>query len=875
MTKPIEHFLSDYQPLPFAITTVDLTFELDPEATIVTSVMRFESAQAGQSISLDGQDLTLVSLSLDGVALSAADYALSETGLRFTAPKPVFELTVVTEIAPQANTELEGLYRSGGNYCTQCEAEGFRRITYFPDRPDLLAVYTTRIVAPKEGNRFLLANGDLVEQGEVNATHHFAVWHDPFPKPSYLFALVAGYLERIRDTFVTRSGRTITLDLFVEPQNKDQCDHAMASLKKAMAWDERRFGLEYDLDTYMIVAVDDFNMGAMENKGLNIFNSKFVLARPDTATDTDFEGIESVIAHEYFHNWTGNRVTCRDWFQLTLKEGLTVFRDQLFTADMLSPATKRIEDVKRLRSHQFVEDAGPMAHPIQPQSYIEMNNFYTLTVYEKGAEVVRLYHTLLGEEGFQKGMRLYFERFDGQAVTVQDFRQAMADANDVDLSAMHQWYVQAGTPRVQVETRYHPETQQLTLFWTQSNPKSDSQPPLPIPVGLKLWYPDGQPAPMQPLAECREALLETEKGPVFLLDRHQQTLVFEGLTQKPVVSMLRDFSAPVILSTEQSDEALSRLARFDDDPFVRWESIQTLALKTLMAAVDAVQADDTPVILQPAYEQGVAEVLAQVSLDKGLKALALTLPDLDYVCEQYDPVPVDAIWQAYQKVEQRLAERFESDWRALFDQLDESVPYAYDAQAIARRKLKQVCLHYLSCLPDGPDVASQLFDQAGNMTDTLAALQALNHYPQRAQPMQAFYERWRHEPLVLDKWFALQARSRHGDAIDNVRALLAHPDFHYQTPNRVRSVLGVFARQNFFGFHASDGRGYRLLGEQIQKLDRINPQIAARLTAPLTQWRRLAPPRNTAMQGVLTDLLAQERLSSDVYEIVSKSLAPV
>ncbi|KUJ71590.1 aminopeptidase N [Thiomicrospira sp. WB1] len=868
MTQPTEHFLTDYRPLSFSVSTVDLTFELAPNATRVTNVMRFDEVTLGEPIRLHGNGITLKALSVNGSPANDVSYHEDDEGILFTPEKTAFEMTVVTEISPQTNTELEGLYRSGGNYCTQCEAEGFRRITFFPDRPDLLTVYTTRIIAPKSDNRYLLANGNLVEQGELEDGQHYAVWHDPYPKPSYLFALVAGNLERVRDTFITQSGRTITLDLFVEPQNLNQCDHAMQSLKEAMAWDERRFGLEYDLDTYMIVAVDDFNMGAMENKGLNVFNSKFVLARPETATDTDYEGIESVIAHEYFHNWTGNRVTCRDWFQLTLKEGLTVFRDQLFTADMLSPAIKRIEDVKRLRSHQFVEDAGPMAHPIQPQSYIEMNNFYTLTVYEKGAEVVRLYHTLLGEAGFQKGMRLYFERFDGQAVTVEDFRQAMADANGMDLSAMHEWYVQPGTPRVQMSSHYDQASQQLRLSWTQRNDKSDSERPLPIPVGLKLWYENGEPAPMKPTGD---ALLETEKGPVFLLKDTQQTLTFEGLSARPVVSALRDFSAPVILETDHSDQERSQLARFDDDAFVRWESVQALALKTIIKAVRAVEAGDS-VSLAPAFEQAILDVLDQADLDLGLKALALTLPDLDYVCEQFDPIPVDAVWQAYRGVELCLAQTFETAWRELYERLHDRGPYAYDARALAQRKLKQVCLHYLSCLPEGPKLAKRLFEQSIHMTDTLAALQAVNHDSLRTEPMQVFYQRWRHEPLVLDKWFALQAKSRQGDVIEQIRALLAHPDFHYQTPNRVRSVLGVFARQNFYGFHQKDGQGYQLLGEQIHKLDSINPQVAARLCAPLTQWRRLDSPRQGLMREVLEALLSESTLSADVYEIVSKSL---
>ena len=874
MTQPRERFLKDYQPLSFSVAQVDLTFDLAPEATRVTNVMQMTAVATDQPVVLDGAALTLKHLAIDGQPLAADAYRVTDDQLSFWPPSDAFELSIETQIAPQANTALEGLYLSGGNYCTQCEAEGFRRITYFPDRPDLLTTYTTRVIGPEAECPVLLSNGDLIEQGTLSDGRHYAVWHDPHRKPSYLFALVAGDLACVQDHFTTAEGREVQLDLYVEAANIDQCDHAMASLKKAMAWDEQRFGLSYDLDTYMIVAVEDFNMGAMENKGLNVFNAKFVLAKPETATDADYEGIESVIAHEYFHNWTGNRITCRDWFQLTLKEGLTVFRDQLFTADSLSAAVKRIEDVKRLRAHQFVEDAGPMAHPIQPQSYIEMNNFYTLTVYEKGAEVVRLYHTLLGESGFQKGMQRYIQQWDGQAVTVEDFRAAMSEANARDLSGLHPWYVQPGTPHVTVTQTYDPDQATLQLHFEQTNPKMpDGFAPYLIPMGVALWSQQGDPLDWQVASADQKAVVTTEKGRVILLDQLQQTLTLTQVSAAPIVSLLRDFSAPIVLESSLTLSDRSVLARCETDPFARWEAMQTLAMQAIFSALDQVKQGAQTLRLLPAYEQAVAEVLASEQLDAGLKALALQLPDLDYVAEQLTPIPVEALHQAYLGVEAQLATTFESQWMQLYQTLQTPGPYCYDASDIAQRKLKQTCLHYLAYLSKGVALAEALYQTADNMTEMLAALKALNHHPARAHWTQDFYERWRHDALVLDKWFALQATTRVPDPIAQIESLLAHPDFHAHTPNRVRSVLGAFARGHFMGFHQADGQGYRLLGAQIQKLDAINPQMAARLCAPLTQWRRFEPQRQTHMKAVLESIAQTPDLSNDVYEIVTKSLA--
>ena len=882
------HHLTDYQPPQFNVEAVFLTFELSPQATRVTNRMRISRVEASDvPLILDGEDLTLVQVAVNGEVLSHDRYQLDEVSLQLplsmegTAP---FDVEVITEINPAENTALEGLYLSSGNYCTQCEAESFRKITYYLDRPDVMSYFTTKIIAPKSEAKVLLSNGNLIETGELEGDRHFAVWEDPFKKPCYLFALVAGHLASIEDHFITLDGRKVALKLYVEAHNIDKCEHAMASLKKAMAWDERRFGLIYDLDIYMIVAVDDFNMGAMENKGLNVFNSKYVLAKPETATDTDYEGIEGVIGHEYFHNWTGNRVTCRDWFQLTLKEGLTVFRDQEFTADMLSPAVKRIEDVKRLRTYQFPEDAGPMAHPIQPQSYIEMNNFYTVTVYEKGAEVVRLYHTLLGEAGFRAGMDLYFERYDGQAVTVEDFRNAMADANDVDLSQMHHWYIQAGTPVVKVNSFYDANEKRLTLECSQWLHGKQQHQPFLIPLKIGVLSATGE---IQVLdSHDSDVLLESATSALLQMTELNQIFVLEGVETaeqtRPIPVMLRHYSAPIILEYDYSLAELSTIAQNDEDAFMRWEAIQQLALNALKNHIaDYQQGRDFALndIYAEAFitllNEGMEAVSGRVRADLALIALALKLPDLTYIGEQYEQVDIEAIYHTHCAMQVALAQRYQVQLMQLYQALNHNEPYVYDKKQIAQRMLKNVCLHYLGLLEQAHvELMMEQYQQQQNMTDVLAALEALSHtsLSQRDEALNDFYQRWHHDALVLDKWFALQAGSHHKEALAHVQALIHHPDFTYTNPNRVRSVLGVFGRSNLMGFHRADGKGYDFLKEQVLKLDEINPQIAARIVSPFTQWQRYDEDRQQRMRKALEEMLAQPNLSKDLYEVVSRSL---
>ncbi|MBD3755790.1 MAG: aminopeptidase N [Gammaproteobacteria bacterium] len=873
------HYLRDYQAPLFELDKVYLEFDLQPQATRVTNTMQIRALSPGTPLVLNGEKLQLLEVRLNGESV-LAQCEVCDEHLILNTDLSEFELSIDTEIAPESNTSLEGLYRSSGNYCTQCEAEGFRKITYFLDRPDVMTLYTTKIVASKADCKVLLSNGNLIESGDLDNGRHYAVWEDPFRKPCYLFALVAGNLECIEDQYRTADGRDVALRIYVEPRNIDKCEHAMISLKKSMHWDEQRFGLVYDLDIYMIVAVDDFNMGAMENKGLNVFNSKFVLAKPETATDVDYEGIEAVIAHEYFHNWTGNRVTCRDWFQLTLKEGLTVFRDQEFTADMLSPAVKRIEDVKRLRNHQFPEDAGPMAHPIQPQSYIEMNNFYTMTVYEKGAEVVRLYHTLLGEAGFQKGMKLYFERHDGDAVTVEDFRNAMADANGIDLAQMHNWYVQSGTPTLQIETEYAAASQTYYLHCKQSLPKQEEAfKPLLIPIKMALLAASGEAMPLtvqNAAAQIMPQKTQQAGSEVLLVMREaQQTFVFERVAEEPTPSLLRGFSAPVNLQFAYNDAQLSLLARADSDPFARWEAFQTLAMNEVKRNIERFEAQQ-PLVVSEAMINAFAGVLQDQDADRGLVALTLPMPDLTYIGEQYRQINVEAVYTVQRWLKRELAQRFEAPLLALYEQLNAQSrgEYCYEKTAIATRKLKNVALGYLLLLESHAELAEAQFNAGQNMTDVLAALESLSHteHEARSRCLVRFYTQWRHDPLVLDKWFALQAGSHHLHALEHVKALVEHADFHYENPNRVRSVLGVFGRLNLLGFHRADGAGYAFLAEQVIKLDKLNPQVAARMVAPFTHWKRYDASRQQHMQQALQSIMAVKGLSKDVFEIVSKSL---
>jgi len=871
-------YLRDYTPPDYLIEQVELRFELGEESTLVHSrlhVARNHVPTAGspRPLVLDGQQLQLLGLRLDGAELTPDRYEVEPERLTLFVVPERFELEVLTRICPQDNTSLEGLYQSSGNFCTQCEAEGFRKITYFLDRPDVMAVYTTTLTAAKARYPVLLANGNLIASGELRDGRHWATWRDPFKKPCYLFALVAGHLQRIEDTFTTRSGRQVALHLYVEPQNIDQCGHAMASLKKAMAWDEEVFGREYDLDIYMIVAVGDFNMGAMENKGLNIFNTKYVLARPETATDADYQGIEGVIGHEYFHNWTGNRITCRDWFQLSLKEGLTVFRDQEFSADMNSRAVKRIGDVRVLRSAQFPQDAGPMAHPVRPESFIEINNFYTVTVYSKGAEVVRMLRNLLGKEGFRRGMDRYFERHDGQAVTTDDFVKAMEDANGIDLGQFRLWYSQAGTPELHVSGDYDPAAQTYTLTVRQSCPPTPGQAhkqPFHIPLAMGLLAADGHDLPLQLAGEAAPA--GTQR--VLALREPEHRFTFVNIAGPPMPSLLRGFSAPVKLLQDCSDTDLMFLLAHDSDEFNRWDAGQTLALRTILRLVED-RRQSRSWGLSDAFSAAFGQALSHPALDPALLDQVLNLPDETYLAEQMEVVDVDGIHAARNFVRQALAQRLRDRFLAVYE-ANHGREYRNDAAAIGRRSLKNRCLDYLMQLeePFTLELCLRQYRGADNMSDELSALNLLTNRacPERAEALADFYRRWRHDALVLDKWFALQAMSQLPDTLTEVKALLHHPDFSIKNPNKVRALIGAFCQSNPVHFHAADGSGYGFLAGQVVTLNELNPQIAARMLNPFTRWRKYDPNRQALMQAELERIRQTPALSPDVYEIVVKSL---
>jgi len=859
-------YLKDYMQPNFKVNHVSLCFELNPESTIVTSVVDYQRNQAG-ALELDGEGLKLESIKIDGKALASDEYNLHQKGLNIANTPDSFTLEIVTHINPEANTALEGLYRSSGNYCTQCEAQGFRRITYYQDRPDVMAVFSVKIIADKATNPVLLSNGNPVASGDLDDGKHWAEWVDPFAKPAYLFALVAGQLACVEDSFTTQSGRDITLHIFTEEHHIHQCDHAMASLKRAMVWDEQRFGLEYDLDLFMIVAVDDFNMGAMENKGLNIFNSRLVFASPETATDDDYIAIEAVIGHEYFHNWTGNRVTCRDWFQLSLKEGLTVFRDQEFTADMHSHAVKRIEDVRLLRTHQFAEDASPMAHPIRPASYMEINNFYTVTVYEKGAEVVRMYQTLLGREGFRKGMDLYFERHDGQAVSTEDFLAAMADANQQDLSQMQHWYEQAGTPKLCVSMDYDASAKTCTLHCQQSCPasaESAEKKPFIIPLALGLLLPDGSEQPLQLEGEAQAQSSQR----TLLITKEEQSFTFTHVADKPLPSLLRGFSAPVelVYNYSLSDDAF--LMQYDSDSFNRWAAAQRLAMNVLLAMVEHDKDIDHQIFT------AFACLLNDEQLDPALKSEALLLPsesDISEACTQANPHKIHA---AREQLKQQLALQLRGALEAAYQGAASAT--GLSDEAMQQRKLKNICLSYLLAIKDQSaiDLAYQQFKQADNMTDQYAALALLANCdcPERMDALQSFEQRWSHESNVMDKWFSVQAASSLAGTLKHVKALMQHDKFDLTNPNKVRALIGGFAMRNPVGFHAQDGSGYAFIAEQVIALDKLNPQVASRMVRALISWKRLQAPLSTLMKAQLQLITDNKAISADVYEIVSKSL---
>lgn len=891
--EPKAIHLKDYTVPDFLIEKTDLTFHLTELVTTVTSTLtlkRNPDASNNHSLVLHGQELELVSITVNGEVLMNDVYKVSDESLTLSVPDQC-QLTCITKIKPQKNTSLEGLYKSSGMYCTQCEAEGFRKITYYLDRPDVMSTFTTKIIADKEKYPILLSNGNLIDSGDfvendvdekVQKKRHWATWEDPFKKPAYLFALVAGRLGFIEDEFITCSGRKVTLRIFVEAKDIDKCDHAMTSLKNSMRWDEEVYGREYDLDIFMIVAVDDFNMGAMENKGLNIFNTSCVLAKPETTTDDAFQRVEGVVAHEYFHNWSGNRVTCRDWFQLSLKEGFTVFRDQAFSADMGSAVVRRVEDVSFLRTLQFAEDAGPMAHPVQPPSFIEISNFYTLTVYEKGAEIVRMLHTLLGPELFRKGSDLYFSKHDEQAVTIDDFIQAMATASGRDLNMFKYWYTQAGTPILIVDDSYDSESQTYSITFRQQFPdtpesKGYEKKPVHMPIAMGLVGDAGCLA----LHPEGHSLAEQSDNTHWVLEltQEQETVTFRQVTEKPVPSLLRSFSSPVKLISNYSRDDYLQLMRNDSDGFTRWDATQQLAVSIIQELIDAYQQGKT-IDVDPRLAFGLQAVLSDPCLDKAMVALMLTLPSEAYLTEISECIDVEAIHHAREQVRVSIVEQLHDDLWQVYQTLNVVEDYQATAKAIAKRSLKNVALEYLMLRDDKAihQACLQQYEAANNMTDSIAALEELVNSQfeslaeQKIKRLDEFYKRWQSEPLVVNQWLALQASVPQYDTLNKVKSLMEHSSFFIKNPNKVRALIGTFS-MNAVSFHQPSGDGYRFLSEQVIALNRMNPQIAARLLTPLTRWKKYPSQQQKLMKEALEDILNLDDLSKDVYEVVTKSLS--
>jgi aminopeptidase N len=870
--------LSEYRPPDWLVETVDLHVNLHPTQTPVRATLKLTpnpAAGAPAPLTLDGDGLTLVSLKIDGAPVAKDAYLATPDGLTIAQPphRP-FTLEIETLVDPQANTQLSGLYRSSGNYCTQCEAEGFRRITYYPDRPDVMAVFTTRIEADKSEAPVLLANGNLKDSGDLPAGRHFAVWHDPWPKPAYLFALVGGKLGHLEDSFVTASGRKVALRIYVEPGKEDRAGYAMDSLKRSMRWDEQVFGREYDLDVFMIVAVSDFNMGAMENKGLNVFNDKYVLASSATATDNDFVSIEAIIAHEYFHNWTGNRITCRDWFQLCLKEGLTVYRDQEFTSDQRSRVVTRIGDVRGLRASQFVEDAGPLAHPVRPELYREINNFYTTTVYEKGAEVVRMIHTLLGPEKFRQGMDLYFERHDGHAATVEQFVQCFADVSKRDLTQFKRWYSQAGTPQVAAIGHYDANAKTYKLELAQTIPPTPGQPtkePMVIPLVTGLVSRDGHDLPLT-LADGKPI----ERG-VLVLDKAAQSFLFTGVAERPALSTNRNFSAPIRLTANLTPDDLRLMAAHDSDPFNRWQAVQTLASALLVGNVARLRAGQ-----DPEADEGLLDALAAILADKSLEpafvAEALSPPsEADIAREIGQDVDPDAIFRARMALRALMGLHLNAALTATYEGLAHTGPYSPDAVSAGRRLLKNVCLDLLAATQEGHAIrlAATQYQAADNMTDRMAALGTLSLHdvPERKAAFDDFYQRYSDDPLIIDKWFSLQAMTPDPATLDRVRDLTGHPAFSMANPNRVRSLIGAFAQSNPTQFNRPDGAGYEFMADRILELDPNNPQVASRMTTAFKSWRILESGRRARAKAALQRIAGTPNLSRDVHDIAQRALA--
>ncbi|MBY0508989.1 MAG: aminopeptidase N [Rhodospirillaceae bacterium] len=872
--EPATIRLADYTPPPYRIESVDLVFDLEPKATRVKATLKVASAhdrtKGIQPLALDGEKMKLLRIALDGKPLAAAAYELTDHGLTLPLPPSAFTLETEVEIDPDANKALEGLYVSRGVFCTQCEAEGFRRITFYPDRPDVMTVFRTTIRAPKASHPVLLSNGNPGERGDLPDGRHFAVWNDPHPKPSYLFALVAGDLAHISDSFTTMSGRKVDLRIYVEHGKQDRAGYAMDALKRSMRWDETAFGREYDLDIFNIVAVSDFNMGAMENKGLNIFNDRYILADTDTATDMDYYLIESIVAHEYFHNWSGDRVTCRDWFQLSLKEGLTVFRDQEFTADMRSRPNKRIDDVEVLRVTQFREDASPLAHPVRPESYIEINNFYTATVYQKGAEVIRMIQTILGLEKFRAGMDLYFKRHDGQAVTCEDFVAAMEDASGIDLTQFQRWYSQAGTPQIEVETAFDAAAKTFAVTVGQSCAPTPGQPvkePYHIPIAVGLVGADGK--DLNASLDGRAAATH-----VLELKQPRQTFVFKGVESAPRLSVNRNFAAPVTVKFAQSDADKGFLMAHDSDPFNRWNAAQDYGTAVILKAVADLQAGRAP---QPdeAFITAMGIAIGE-NISPAFRASLLNLPAEDYLANRMateDPLNLHAARKAVRKF---IAARHQTALRALYDSLRVNAPYVPDAEGMGRRLLKRAALGYLAALetPETTALAKAQFDSADNMTDRMDALSILStlNVPERQAALDAFYARFQNDHLVVNKWLTVQAAAPLPGMLTTVRQLMDHSAFDIKNPNKIRAVINTFAAMNPVNFHAADGSGYAFLADQILAINAFNPLTAARLVPPLGRWRRFDPARQALMKAQLERLAGHKDLSRDVYELVMKGL---
>lgn len=862
---PQAKYRKDYQAPSHTITDIDLTFDLYDNDTIVTALSKVVQKGESTTLELDGEGLELRSVKVNGE--DWAHHEVKEASLVLSDLPAEFELEIITKIDPEANTALEGLYKSGGAFCTQCEAEGFRRITYYLDRPDVLAKYTTKVIADKATYPYLLSNGNCIAQGEAENGRHWVQWQDPHPKPAYLFALVAGDFDVLRDKYTTMSGRNVDLEIFVDKGNLDRAGHAMTSLINSMKWDEERFGLEYDLDIYMIVAVDFFNMGAMENKGLNIFNSKFVLANDQTATDRDYLGIEAVIGHEYFHNWTGNRVTCRDWFQLSLKEGLTVFRDQEFSSDLGSRAVNRIDNVRIIRGPQFAEDASPMSHPIRPDKVIEMNNFYTLTVYEKGSEVIRMYHTLLGEKGFQKGMKLYFERHDGTAATCEDFVSAMEDATGVDLKQFRLWYSQSGTPTLRVNSEYNAEAKTYALTveqFTEATQDQAEKQALHIPFDIELYDSKGQIIPLIINGESVHSVLDIKQD--------KQTFVFENVAEQPVPSLLREFSAPVKLEYDYSDAELIFLMKHATNDFARWDASQMLLAKYIRQNVNNVQTG-SEVQLSEDLIDAFRGVLLDENLEPAFIAQVFSLPSINEITGWYKQIDVDAVDTVLNSITVSLSAALEDELSATYHTLKQA-EYTIDHAAIGKRALRNQCLQFLAHTDKGNTLVKAQYEAANNMTDTIAAMSAANsaQLECREELMADYSDKWKHDGLVMDKWFALQGTNPAEDALEKVKATMNHEAFSLKNPNRSRSLIGSFLAANPVRFHDKSGSGYQFAGEMLRQLNDSNPQVASRMIDPLLKFRKYDEARQAMIRAELEKLKAMDNLAKDLFEKVTKAL---